>query len=112
MSLSIINSNYWKKISLFPNCFNFSKILIKPLFRGHFGLSNGISPPRIGCFLFEIWQKEGASGTGNFLFREKLDQIFGSIIPSSFYSSFCAIYTIWRWINGPKVRLEEGRVRN
>jgi hypothetical protein len=29
--------------------------LFKPLFRGHLGLSNGISPSKIGCFLVEIW---------------------------------------------------------
>jgi len=27
-----------------------------PLFRGHFRLSNGISPSQIGHFLVEIWQ--------------------------------------------------------
>jgi hypothetical protein len=34
------------------------KKLIKPFLRGHLGLSNGISPSRIGGFLIELWPKE------------------------------------------------------
>jgi len=30
----------------------------KPLFRGHLGLSNGISPFWIGYFLIELWPNE------------------------------------------------------
>jgi hypothetical protein len=36
----------------------FQKQLQKPLFRGHLWLSNGISPSRIGFFLYEIWPKK------------------------------------------------------
>jgi hypothetical protein len=63
MSLNKINPNSsfvgkGEKPIILQIILTFQKQLDWLLFRGHFGLSNGISPSGIGCFLLEMWPKE------------------------------------------------------